>query len=247
MNDWYETSFGDDYLRIYKHRDLHEAVHQIKMMVNWLSLPKGSRVLDLCCGAGRHALALAEAGFRMIGIDLSTHLLNEARKADKDRRVTWLKSDMRRLPDEITLQGKFDAVVNLFTSFGYFEEDEEQIKVLRQIQKVLKSRGRFIIDLLNKEYVRQNLIAHSEREVDGISILEKRRLINGFVVKEIRVEEAGAPLRRYWERVKLYTLPEMENMLKEAGLRIDQVYGDYQENLYDGKHSPRMIVVGEKA
>lgn len=246
MSDWYEKSFGDDYLRIYRHRDRHEAVHQIKIMIDWLNLPEGSRVLDLCCGAGRHALALAEAGFRMTGIDLSARLLSEAREADQDRQVTWIESDMRRLPEEVTLQGKFDAVVNLFTSFGYFEEDEEQLNVLRQIQRVLKPRGRFMIDLLNEGYVRENLIAYSEREVDGVSISETRRLMNGFVVKEIHIEEAGAPIRRYWERVKLYTLPAMENMLKEAGLRIDQVYGDYEENVYDARQSPRMIVVGRQ-
>ncbi len=244
MTDWYERSFGDDYLRIYRHRDRHEAVHQVKMMIDWLNLPNGSHVLDLCCGAGRHALALAEAGFRMTGVDLSSRLLSEARETDKGRLVTWIESDMRRLPDEVTLQGNFDAVVNLFTSFGYFEEDEEQIKVLRQIQKALKPQGRFIIDLLNEGYVREHLVAYSEREVDGVSISETRRLMNGFVVKEIHIEEDGAPFRRYWERVKLYTLPAMINMLKGVGLRIDQVYGDYQENVYHARQSPRMIVVG---
>lgn len=244
MSKWYETSFGDDYLRIYSHRDRHEAAHQVKIMIDWLNLPNRSRVLDLCCGTGRHALVLAEAGFRMTGIDLSERLLNEARETDKDGLVTWIESDMRRLPDEVTLHGKFDAVVNLFTSFGYFEEDDEQIKVLRQIQKALKPQGRFIIDLLNEGYVREHLVAYSEREVDGVSIQETRRLMNGFVVKEIFIEEAGAPSRRYWERVKLYALPAMENMLKRAGLRIDQIYGDYEEIIYDPRQSPRMIVVG---
>ncbi|MFC4601874.1 class I SAM-dependent methyltransferase [Cohnella hongkongensis] len=246
MSNWYERSFGEDYLRIYRHRDRHEAYQQVGRMIGWLKLPVGSHVLDLCCGAGRHALALAEAGFRMTGIDLSGCLLNEAQKADKKRQITWIKSDMRRLPEEPALQGSFDAVVNLFTSFGYFEEDGEQLKVLQQIHKALKPQGKYMIDLLNEEYVKEHLVPFSQREVDGITISETRRLHNGFVEKEIHVEQVGAPSRRYWERVKLYTLPLMKNLLHAAGLRMDQVYGDYQEKTYHVRQSPRMIVIGQR-
>ncbi|MDF2653496.1 MAG: SAM-dependent methyltransferase [Paenibacillus sp.] len=246
MRNWYEESFGDDYLQVYSHRSQHEALHQVKKMIGWLKLPANSHILDLCCGAGRHALALVEAGFRMTGIDLSPHLLNEARKADKNRQINWIESDMRHLPEEADLQGKFDAVINLFTSFGYFEEDEEQIQVLREIRKALKPCGRFMMDLLNEGFVREHLIPYSKREVNGISISETRSLVNGFVVKDICIDEEGKPSRHYRERVKLYSLSLMTDMLEGTGLRVDYVYGDYQENVYDAWQSPRMIIVGQR-
>ncbi|RAU90976.1 bifunctional 2-polyprenyl-6-hydroxyphenol methylase/3-demethylubiquinol 3-O-methyltransferase UbiG, partial [Paenibacillus sp. YN15] len=121
MAAWYEESFGEDYLLVYKHRDLHGAQVEVKRMANWLRLPAGSRILDLCCGMGRHSVALADEGYRVTGLDLSKVLLAEARKLDNSGRITWVEGDMRRLP----LDGPFDAVVNLFTSFGYFEEEQE--------------------------------------------------------------------------------------------------------------------------
>lgn len=162
MTEWYEKSFGEDYLVVYKHRDFGGARKEVERMISWLGLPPGSKVLDLCCGMGRHSLALAEAGYEVTGVDLSEVLLREARSQKGAEQVTWLRSDMRDLP----LTGGFDAVVNLFTSFGYFEEDEEQVKVLREIYRMLKPGGKFVIDYLNPAYVIRHLVPHSTRE-DG--------------------------------------------------------------------------------
>jgi len=241
MGEWYEDSFGEDYLIVYKHRDFCGAKHEVNKMIGWLHLPPGSKVLDLCCGMGRHSLALAEAGYEVTGVDLSEPLLREARAQKGSDNVRWLRSDMRTLP----LDGGFDAVVNLFTSFGYFEEDEEQIKVLREIGRMLKPGGKFVIDYLNPAYVIRNLVPHSVREdVDNL-IDEQRRIEGGYVKKDIILtSKADGTARQYHERVKLYTLEKFRTMIEQAGLSLEAVHGCYDEGPYVAETSTRMILKG---
>ncbi|KUP21567.1 class I SAM-dependent methyltransferase [Paenibacillus sp. DMB5] len=241
MSEWYEKSFGEDYLIVYRHRDFCGARHEVEKMIGWLDLPEGSKVLDLCCGMGRHSLALAEAGFAVTGVDLSEVLLREARAQDGAEAVTWLRSDMRELP----LDGGFDAVVNLFTSFGYFEDDEEQVKVLREVYRMLKPGGKFIIDFLNPAYVIAHLVPHSTRE-DGDNLIdESRRIEDGYVKKDIILTSKGDDTpRKYHERVKLYPLETFKQLIAAAGLQLEAVHGSYDEEEYDEEHSKRMIFVG---
>ncbi|NGM83621.1 methyltransferase domain-containing protein [Paenibacillus sp. 7124] len=243
MSEWYEQSFGEDYLIVYKHRDFGGARREVERMIGWLGLPAGAKVLDLCCGMGRHSLALAEAGYKVTGIDLSEALLREARAQEGAEQVTWIRSDMRELP----LEGDFDAVVNLFTSFGYFEEDEEHLKVLREIRRMLKPGGKFIIDFLNPAYVTTHLVPHSTRE-DGDNLIdEKRRIEDGYVKKDIILTSKidGTP-RQYHERVKLYKLEKFRELLAAADLTIEAVHGSYEEDQYEAETSPRMIFVGTR-
>ncbi|UUZ84364.1 methyltransferase domain-containing protein [Paenibacillus sp. P26] len=122
MSEWYKKSFGNDYLLVYKHRDLQGAYAEVRSMMEWLQPPEGAEVLDLCCGMGRHSMALNRFGFHVTGVDLSDVLLTEARRLDTEEEVRWVQGDMRQVP----LNETFDAVVNLFTSFGYFDTDEEK-------------------------------------------------------------------------------------------------------------------------
>lgn len=242
MHDWYRKSFGTDYLIVYRHRDFKGAYEEVRQMIGWLGLDSGASVLDLCCGTGRHALALADFGYRVTGVDLSEVLLEEARKNDTDQRIKWVHGDMRNVP----LDTKFDAVVNLFTSFGYFENDAENEQVLSEISRLLKDEGRFIIDYLNPTYVTKNLVPYSEREVDGMTIEERRKIEDGCVQKTIRIREAGKPERTYIEKVKLYDLDTFVKMAERHKLLIQNVYGNYDQSQYDSMTSPRMIMVGEK-
>ncbi|MFE5320204.1 class I SAM-dependent methyltransferase [Paenibacillus sp. NPDC056579] len=241
MSDWYRKSFGDDYLLVYKHRDMQGAYDEVKRMIEWLQLSPGADVLDLCCGMGRHSMALNDFGYNVTGIDLSEVLLSEARKLDGQNLVRFLQGDMREVP----LEGPYDAVVNLFTSFGYFEDDEQNVKVLKEIHRLLKAQGKFIIDFLNPEYVISHLVPFSTRDEDGITIEESRRIEDGFVRKSIVVKE-GAEERTYMEQVKLFDLERFQEMLRASNLEIDHVYGDYNASEYDRELSKRMIFVGHR-
>ncbi|WP_197260261.1 methyltransferase domain-containing protein [Paenibacillus dendritiformis] len=243
MTEWYERSFGRDYLLVYRHRDFQGATQEVHGMMEWLRLPASSSILDLCCGMGRHALALAEAGYRVTGVDLSEVLLEEAMAHDTRGQVKFLRGDMRELP----VDGPYDAVVNLFTSFGYFADHADNARVFQEIYRVLEPQGRFIVDFLNPSYVRQHLVPHSERADGGTRIEERRRIENGFVKKEISLTDAsGGEPRHYEERVRLYELADFRTMMDEAGLVIDQVYGGYDGAAYDEGQSKRMIMVGRR-
>lgn len=237
---WYEKSFGSDYLLVYRHRDMQGARHEVKAMIDWLGLPDGAAVLDLCCGMGRHSLALADFGYLVTGVDLSGSLLAEARRQDAEGRVRWIRGDMRNVP----LQETFDAVVNLFTSFGYFDDDDNNGRVLREIARLAKPGGRFIIDYLNPDDVRRRLVPHSERTQGELCIDETRRIEGGFVRKRIVLREPGQPSREYEEQVRLYDLPQLTALAEQAGLRVGRVYGGYDGQPFSALSSPRMILVG---
>lgn len=241
MTAWYKESFGKDYLLVYKHRDMQGAYEEVKRMAAWLNLPEKAKILDLCCGMGRHSLALTEFGYRVTGIDLSKYLLAEAQRIDPEGTVRWMEGDMR----DIGFAQEFDAVVNLFTSFGYFERDEENAKVFAGIYRALLPGGKYIIDYLNPTYIKRNLVPFSTRDEEGVTIEQSRSIEDGFVRKRIVMKEVGKSDRTYLEQVKLYERPQFSRMLEDAGLDVDRVYGNYDGSLYD-EDSPRMIFVGSK-
>ncbi|GAB2694703.1 class I SAM-dependent methyltransferase [Paenibacillus thermoaerophilus] len=242
MEHWYEKSFGPDYLIVYKHRDFAGARREVERMVQWLNLPAGASVLDLCCGMGRHSLALAEMGYKVTGVDLSEPLLAEARAADAEGRVRWHRGDMRDVP----LEGGFDAVVNLFTSFGYFDTDEENRRVLEEISRLLQPGGRWLLDFLNASWVESRLVPHSVRKEGDLTIDERRVVEDGFVRKTITLSEPGRPDRVYHEQVRMYGLDDFRRLLAGTGLRIDAVHGSYEAEEYTERDSPRLILVGSK-
>lgn len=245
MKPWYEQSFGSDYMLVYKHRDWENAAKEVLQMISLLQLSEEARVLDIGCGMGRHALALSSFGYSVTGIDLSPSLLEEARRHDLQGAVKWELGDMRELPFEACA---FDATVNFFTSFGYFSNEDDNVKVLRNIRRVLRPDGSFLIDFLNPVYVEQTLVPRSERrdEDTGLVIQELRSIADGWVQKEITVfhpQNKEAP-RAYLERVKLYKLEWFESRLADCGLSLEQLYGNYDASPYEASKSPRMIMAG---
>lgn len=229
---------------VYKHRDMQGAYNEVKGMIEWLKLDQGAEVLDLCCGMGRHSMALTDFGYKVTGIDLSGVLLKEAVRLDTQQKVQWIQGDMR----DVQINQQFDAVVNLFTSFGYFEEDAENEKVLHEIYRLLKpsGQGQFIIDFLNPEFVERNLVPFSKRKEGSSTIEETRKIEDGFVRKTIVVSEPGAEDRSYLEQVKLYHQEAFLTMLDRVGLEVLHVYGAYDASPYDKTESKRMIFVGRR-
>ncbi|SEN56693.1 class I SAM-dependent methyltransferase [Lihuaxuella thermophila] len=239
MPQWYEESFGEDYVLVYKHRSRENASREVNQIIEWLGLSERDLILDLCCGTGRHTISLAGRGFRVVGLDLSKTLLTRAVSDAEGLAVPFVHGDMRKLP---FMDGSFDAVVNLFTSFGYFAKDEENEQVLREIARVLRRGGRVLIDYMNREAVKEKLVPESVREEQGARILEKRQIDGDFVRKQIRVKDERGE-RTYQECVKMYTHEQMAAMMEKAGLIIDHTYGNFRGEPYH-MLSERMILVG---
>lgn len=236
MSEWFEQWFGEEYHVLYPHRDEAEAQRAVALIARVAPWSPGQVVLDLACGAGRHAAELERAGARVVGLDLSPAMLHRAR-----RRVTapLVRGDMRALPFR---SGSMGLVVNLFTSFGYFRSDLEHGRVMRQVADVLAPGGRFVIDYLNAEQVRRTLRRDSEQIQQGDATARVRRRFSEeglYVVKEI---ELRAENRSFQERVRLFTAAELEGLLTAAGLDVVGRYGDYDGGP-PGADSPRTILV----
>jgi SAM-dependent methyltransferase len=239
--DWYRDWFGQEYLALYPHRDEEEARAGVDLVLRVSGRPAGP-VLDLACGAGRHMVVMRQVGLDPVGLDLSDSLLGEARKLEP--RLRLVRGDMRHLP---FADGSFDLVANFFTSFGYFEQPEEDRLVLGEIRRVLQAGGHFALDFLNAQRVRDSLIPRDERVLGERRVVQERRLLDGgtVVAKEIRIYDPGAttPTSTYYERVRLYSAEELVVMLREAGLGVTHAFGDY-EGTSPGPHRPRHILLG---
>jgi SAM-dependent methyltransferase len=239
MTEWFEQWFGEEYHALYPHRDSDDARRAVELIRRASPWPPGTMVLDLACGAGRHAAELEGAGARVVGLDLSPAMLHRARQLTRARLV---RGDMRALPFR---PASFGMVVNLFTSFGYFRSDAEHDLVVREVARVLIPGGRFVIDYLNAEQVRRSLRRDSEEISDGGGVARVRRRFSEegkFVVKEI---ELRAENRSYQERVRLFTAQELEAMLQDAGLAVVSRFGDYDGRAPDAD-APRSILIAEK-
>lgn len=240
MSEWFAEWFGDTYLELYPHRDEAEAARAVELLAGNGVIKPGARVLDLACGAGRHLLALADAGTRVSGLDLSMPLLRAARR----RGITagLVRGDIRRLP---LRTAAFDAVVNLFTSFGYFNTDDEHATTLGEVARVLKRGGRFAIDFLNAPAVRATLVPEDEKLAGGRRIVQRRRLSEGgrYVAKDILLPDEN---RSFRERVRLFERAELETMLGAAGLRVDAAFGNY-DGAAHAPSSPRLILLATRA
>ena len=244
----YMEFFGDDYLGAYWETISPEnAVVESAFVHRVLQLRRDAEVLDLCCGHGRHAVILALTGLRVTGLDLSEAYLEraEAIAASAGVDLPLVRSDMRELPFE----GRFDAVINIFTSFGYLNSDEEDQKVLHQVSKALKPGGQFLIDLINREWVVSNYVREERKVVPNGTVYEERREIdlllsrinNSFTV----TPPDGTAHNTEGLTIRLYSLTELVRKLEAAGLVYRTVYGGYELERY-GVESRRMIVVADK-
>ena len=239
--EWYKNWFGNEYLTVYAHRDQTEAFELIDLLQKYIVLRSDAYVLDLCCGQGRHALILAKKGYFVIGADLSRTMLESAKfKTAKHESARFVQADMRHLP----LKESFDLVLNLFTSFGYFETDHENRSVFDQFRNVLKKEGRFVFDYLNPDHVIDNLVSCQKERVGNLQIEQERYIEGGRVEKKIRLRRNDRE-RVFYESVKMYQPQEIFDMMTEASLDIQHVFGDYQgaEFKYD---SPRLVIIGSR-
>lgn len=237
MAEWYKDWFNTKYYHIlYQNRDQEEARRFIQKLIGHLQIPLDSHILDLACGTGRHAIQLHQLGYQVLGVDLSEHSIAEAKESEKEG-LRFARHDMRD-----PIQGEtFQAVFNLFTSFGYFRNVEDNQKVISAVSSYLAPGGIFLIDFLNADLVKQDLNECERKEIDGISFIINREIKDGFVSKTIDLEDQRCNMQ-FKEEVRLFTLADFQEMLGKAGFEIDEIYGDYQLSDFDKNVSERLII-----
>lgn len=244
MAEWFESWFNtDEYLNVYRHRNQKEAAQLVRLILDNVKLDHGSKILDLACGAGRHSVLFAEKGYNVTAVDLSDTLLKVAVEHARslELNIKFLKSDLRYLE----LDDKYDLIVNLFTSFGYFDSDSENISVMEKAFRFVKPGGYFVLDFLNKYYVEENLAKYSEEPIDGGLLLQERKIENKRVIKKITIRKNNHE-EHYSESVRLFDYEELTGIFKRKGLAIKKTFGDFNGNCFDMVKSPRIILIAEK-
>ena len=227
FKDWFNTAY---YHTLYKHRDESEAHRFIDHLCAYLKVKKGSKILDLACGK-------AKKGYQTTGVDLSEESINKAKEHTIEN-ANFEVHDMR----ETFIEKEFDYVFNLFTSFGYFEADEENLKVLKAAAANLKSEGIFVLDFLNVKKVIPNLIAYEEKTIDGIDFKINRTFNGKQIIKDILVND-GHQKHQFKEAVSALDLVALKKMANSSGLLIINIFGDYKLQDFNSQNSDRLILL----
>jgi SAM-dependent methyltransferase len=240
---WWRTYFDAGYLREYQPLfDLTEDRAQVARLVELLALPSGSRVLDLACGQGRHAHLLAEAGFDVDGLDLSAYLLAVARKRGSGKRLRYTRGDMRRLPARWTR--RFDAVVNLFSSFGFFDDAGDDARVISECARVLKPGGLMVWQGASRDGVMakfletdwwptpSGMIVAQDREFDPLS---------GFLSIH-STWQRGRRTERRSHRIRLYTATRLAELMRDAGLVVEQAWESFTDAPLTRQSSEMLLI-----
>ena len=233
--DWFNSPF---YHQLYRERDYSEATYFMNNLISKLQIDKNSSILDLACGRGRYSLYLSNIGHKVTGIDISKKNISEAKKNESDK-LNYLLHDMRQPLNEI-----FDLILNLFTSFGYYQNNKDNISVIKSIKYNLNSEGKAVIDFLNINYVLNNLIKYEEKVFDKTKFIIKRYLENDLLVKDITIESNNKAYK-FQEKVKAYGIVDFLTMFKECDLELKEKFGDYNLNTFNKNSSPRLIMVVE--
>jgi SAM-dependent methyltransferase len=241
--EWYEVAFDRIYPILYRHRSDHEAELVLDAFGNLIA--GRDPVLDLACGGGRYMVSAGKRGMHSWGVDLSGFLLSEAAGRD-DLQGRLVRADMRRLP---FADASFGAVLNMFTSFGYFEGDMDNLLVLREVSRILRTGGLLLMDYVNAVRARSMVLEGTIRELEGWRVRESKSLAKDdrFLVKGVEAQNAATgETISYDERVRLYSREEMVTMLDGVDLVVSGVFGDYDRSDFDETQSDRLILICEK-
>ena len=258
QKDWWKTLFGQNYLDIYLPDFTPERTSQeVDFVIKVAKLTRQDKILDLACGHGRHSIELAKRGLTVVGLDYSVPFIEKA-KADAKKagvKVDFTLGDMKDLP----FNQDFDVVLLLFTSFGFFHNKENQ-EVFNQINKSLKPNGRFLLDVISGEAVERRFSKEGQEE-EGSDLLKISRTtqMNGIAVDEIELYDSQEQLvhnRREWlddgakkefeYHLRVYTVPQYKDMLAEAGLEFQDLWGDFSGNPHNTNDNVRTILLAKK-
>ena len=234
---WFASWFDTPYYHIlYKDRDHTEAQAFMDALTYYLNLPEQGKILDLACGKGRHSIYLNSLGYHITGADLSESSIAYAKQFENEN-LHFKMHDMCEPFGE-----SFDAVFNLFTSFGYFEKEDDNLKTIKAIKNDLNETGFGVIDFMNVNHVIENLVAEDTKLIDGITFHQKRSVEDGYIVKDISFEVEGKDYN-FQERVRAFTLRDFETLFEEAGCYLLDVFGDYKLRKYDKNFSERLVMI----
>jgi SAM-dependent methyltransferase len=243
--DWFENWFDSPYYHIlYKHRNHKEAELMIDNLVTYLAPAQDASFLDLACGKGRHSVYLNKKGFDVTGIDLSPENIACASSlitSTNRNTLRFFVKDMRK----IGLQSQFDFILNLFTSFGYFEDEGDDYDTIEAVSKALKPGGTFILDFMNVQKIIANLVVHEVKIIDDIEFEITKSIENQFIVKRIHFFDKGKEYH-FQERVKALTLKDFEKYLSASGFKIVDLRGNYNLEKFEPERSWRLIIIAKK-
>ena len=234
-NNWFDSKY---YHILYKNRNHQEAREFIKKLIKHLKLKKKSRVLDAGCGKGRHSIEIEKLGHIVTGIDLSKNSIKFAKKYENSN-LNFIVHDISK-----PLNMEFDAVLNLFTSFGYYER-EKDLEILLSLQKNLNINGVGVIDFFNIKNVKDNLIKKEEVILENIQFNIKRKIDKHLVTKEISFSDNNIDFK-FKESVNTLSIIDFKNYFKKTNLEIIQLFGDYDLNKFNKDKSPRLIIIFKK-
>ena len=238
---WFAKWFDSPYYHtLYKNRDEKEAQVFINNLINNLQIPKGSKLIDIACGKGRHAKYFNQKGMDVVGIDLSINSINTAKK-DENKNLKFSVHDMRENYQKDT----FDVVTNLFTSFGYFEDNKDEQKAINAMASNLKKEGLLIIDFMNAKKVIANLVLNEKKKIKDIHFDITREVKDGYILKNICITDGGEH-QQFQEKVKAITLVDYSEFIANAGLKIINIFGSYKLDNFDEKISDRLILICKK-
>jgi SAM-dependent methyltransferase len=239
---WFETWFDTPYYHLlYSNRNDDEARNFVSHLMKHLHLPPGSRVLDVACGKGRHSRYMAQLGYDTTGLDLSAHSIAEAKK-DAHPNLRFEVWDMRKVYRE----GYYDLVVNLFSSFGYFDADADDQAAIHAMAADLRRGGTLVLDYMNPEYIAKIIKPRDIIDRGTVQFHLQKRIEGGFIKKEIDFIADGQD-NHYEERLKLIKPEQFQKLFAEAGLTIMETFGDYNlSGPFSPAHSPRQVMIAVK-
>ena len=240
FEDWFDQS---EYELVYPHRDREEAEKLVDLIELVLHPKSSSHILDVACGRGRHARTFARRGYRVTGIDLSPEAIHEAseRSLGEGLDVSFEVGDMR----EPHCSGCADGVVNLFSSFGYFQREEDHQRAIDAMAEALVPGGWFVQDFMNAPHVVENLVEEDRSTRNDVEIHQRRWIESGRINKEITLHREGME-QTFRESVRLFTLADFEYFYERAELDLIDVYGTYSGDPHSDE-TPRLILFSRKS
>lgn len=239
--DWFAEWFDTPYYHLlYNNRNFDEAALFINNLIHFLQPNKDAILLDACCGKGRHAVVMHNAGYTVDAFDLSENNIQLAQQ-NQTTSLRFYKNDIRTP----LFLNKYDVAFNLFTSFGYFENEEDNITAIKALSDSLKPNGVLVMDFLNAQKTIENMVEKEQKKVGELTFNIKRKVKDGFIVKQISFEDKGRKFK-FEERVKALYENDFKKYFNLAELKLFKIAGNYHLNDFDKTTSDRLILFAKK-